>query len=212
MKTSIVFLFTASTLLTSCININSEKGDVSDIFSGKKGNGPITEKTYEGSIDKIKVSTSIKAEVYKSDTEKVIISAPSDIMEYIKVDNSGGNLRIYVNSGFGRSVSTQKVTAKIYVKDFSEINSDSSADILVKDAFNQDELFAEVSSSGSIDVQSIEANKVKIEVNSSGDFSGKILAVHLNAEASSSGNITIHGEAKNAVWKPVHLETSKPLN
>jgi hypothetical protein len=62
------------------------------VFSGNKGNGVITEKTYDGDIDQIKVSTSIDAEVIKSDTEKVVISAPSDIMDNIKVDKNGGVL------------------------------------------------------------------------------------------------------------------------
>ena len=119
MKATIIPLLAVSLGLTSCINVNTEKGDISEIFSGKKGNGPITDKTYDGNINQIQVSTSIDAEVLKSDTEKVVISAPSDIMEFIKVENNGGNLRIFVNSGFGRNISTQNVKAKIYVKDFT---------------------------------------------------------------------------------------------
>jgi hypothetical protein len=198
MKTFIISTAVMSAALTSCIQVNSEKGDFTDLFSSNKGHGPITEKTYEGNIDRIKVSTSINAEVYKSDAEKVVISAPSDIMEYIKVDNSGGNLRIYVHSGFGKSISTQKVRAKIFVKDFSEISADSSADISVKDTFTQNKMKVKVSSSGYVEVQNLEANDFEIETNSSGDFSGKIWAVNLNAEASSSGDINIYGEAKNA--------------
>lgn len=197
MKKSIFYLFSGA-LLSSCVNVNADKSDVTDLFSGKKGIGPITEKTLEGSIDKIEVSTSIHAEVVKSETEKVVISAPSDIMNYIKVENNGGRLHVYVNSGFGRGISTQNVKAKIYVKDFSSISADSSADIQVKDTFTQDKVEVEVSSSGSIDVSNLEANDLKIESYSSGDFSGKVWAVNLTAEANSSGDINILGKAKNA--------------
>lgn len=198
MKATIIPLLAVSLALTSCINVNTEKGDISEIFSGKKGNGPITDKTYDGNINQIQVSTSIDAEVLKSDTEKVVISAPSDIMEFIKVENSGGNLRIFVNSGFGRNISTQNVKAKIYVKDFTKIGADSSADIKVKDTFTQDKVEVYVSSSGSVEVTNLEANDFKIDANSSGDFSGKIWAVNLDANVSSSGDVNIFGKAQNA--------------
>jgi hypothetical protein len=128
----------------------------------------------------------------------VVISAPSDIMEYIKVDNNGGKVRVYVNSGFGKSISTKNVKAKIYVKDFTQLSANSSADIKVNDTFTQDRIEVYASSSGSIDVSNLEANDFKIDVSSSGDFSGKIWAVNLNAYASSSGDVNIYGKAKNA--------------
>ena len=39
-------------------------------FFQQRRNRPITDKTYSGNIDQIQVSTSINAEVVKSDTEK----------------------------------------------------------------------------------------------------------------------------------------------
>jgi len=203
MKTSIISMLAMSAVLTSCVYVspgkNGENGsDGWSGFSNNEGTGPITDKTYSGNIDQIQVSTSINAEVVKSDTEKVVISAPSDIMEYIKVDNNGGKVRVYVNSGFGKSISTKNVKAKIYVKDFTQLSANSSADIKVNDTFTQDRIEVYASSSGSIDVSNLEANDFKIDVSSSGDFSGKIWAVNLNAYASSSGDVNIYGKAKNA--------------
>lgn len=203
MKTSINTMLAISLLLTSCVYVSPGKNgenskDGWSVFSGNEGTGPITDKTFNGEIDQIQVSTSIDAEIVKSDTEKVIISAPSDIMEYIKVDNNGGNVRIYVNSNFGKGISTKNVKAKIYAKDFTKLSADSSADIKVKDTFTQDKVAVYVSSSGSINVSNLEANDLKIEVNSSGDFSGKIWAVNLSADASSSGDINMFGKTKNA--------------
>lgn len=203
MKTSIISMLAMSAVLTSCVYVspgkNGENGsDGWGGFSNNEGTGPITDKTYSGNIDQIQVSTSINAEVVKSDTEKVVISAPSDIMEYIKVDNNGGKVRVYVNSGFGKSISTKNIKAKIYVKDFTQLSANSSADIKVNDTFTQDRIEVYASSSGSIDVSNLEANDFKIDVSSSGDFSGKIWAVNLNAYASSSGDVNIYGKAKNA--------------
>ena len=202
MKTTVITMLAMSFVLTSCVKVKNENGEKGkdgwEFFSGNKGNGVITEKTYDGDIDQIKVSTSIDAEVIKSDTEKVVISAPSDIMDNIKVALKGGVLAVYVDSGFGNSISTKNVKAKIYVKDFNQLSADSSADIKVLDTFTQDKVDVYISSSASIDVANLEANDLRIYTNSSGDFSGKIWAVNLGAYASSSGDINIFGKAKNA--------------
>ena len=202
MKTTVITMLAMSFVLTSCVKVKNENGEKGkdgwEFFSGNKGNGAITEKTYDGDIDQIKVSTSIDAEVIKSDTEKVVISAPSDIMDNIKVALKGGVLAVYVDSGFGNSISTKNVKAKIYVKDFNQLSADSSADIKVLDTFTQDKVDVYISSSASVDVANLEANDLRIYTNSSGDFSGKIWAVNLGAYASSSGDINIFGKAKNA--------------
>lgn len=202
MKTTVITMLAMSFVLTSCVKVKNENGEKGkdgwEFFSGNKGNGVITEKTYDGDIDQIKVSTSIDAEVIKSDAEKVVISAPSDIMDNIKVALKGGVLAVYVDSGFGNNISTKNVKAKIYVKDFNQLSADSSADIKVLDTFTQDKVDVYISSSASIDVANLEANDLRIYTNSSGDFSGKIWAVNLGAYASSSGDINIFGKAKNA--------------
>jgi hypothetical protein len=202
MKTTVITMLAMSFVLTSCVKVKNENGEKGkdgwEFFSGNKGNGAITEKTYDGDIDQIKVSTSIDAEVIKSDTEKVVVSAPSDIMDNIKVALKGGVLAVYVDSGFGNNISTKNVKAKIYVKDFNQLSADSSADIKVLDTFTQDKVDVYISSSASIDVANLEANDLRIYTNSSGDFSGKIWAVNLGAYASSSGDINIFGKAKNA--------------
>lgn len=202
MKTTVITMLAMSFVLTSCVKVKNENGEKGkdgwEFFSGNKGNGTIIEKTYDGDIDQIKVSTSIDAEVIKSDTEKVVISAPSDIMDNIKVALKGGVLAVYVDSGFGNNISTKNVKAKIYVKDFNQLSADSSADIKVLDTFTQDKVDVYISSSASVDVANLEANDLRIYTNSSGDFSGKVWAVNLGAYASSSGDINIFGKAKNA--------------
>lgn len=67
-KTITVFLLSLS--LASCINVKSDDGSIGDIFTGKKGNGPMTEKTFSGDFNSIEVSTSIQADIVKSEIEK----------------------------------------------------------------------------------------------------------------------------------------------
>lgn len=161
----------------------------------KEGKGPVTEKVYKMNFDEIKVAQSIVAEVIKSNEEKVVISAPSDLMEYILVENSGGKLYIHVKKGV--SISTNNIRAKIYAKDFTKLEASSSANIKVKDKFTQDKTDIEVSSSGTIS-GNLEANEMSIDVSSSGTFTGEIWAVKLEADVTSSGIIKIAGKTKTA--------------
>lgn len=200
MKSQSIFILSAFVLLASC-----EKHDRQNHENGKsswvekvvtKDNGPVKERTVTGDFDEIEVSQAIDAEIIKSDVEKVVISAPENIIDEVLVDNSGGELHIHYKPGI-RVMNTHNVSAKIYTKDFSKLNANSAAKITVKDKFVQDKMEVEVSSSGSVSGD-LEANDFDISSNSSGSFSGKIWAVDLSVDASSAASIDISGKAKKA--------------
>ncbi len=193
MKTATVFLFAAISICSSC----SSKGEGSKIFDmiSKEGKEPITEKEVKSDFDEIKVAQSINAEIIKSNTEKVVISAPSDIIDDVLVETSGN--RVYIHFKPGINISANRVKAKIYAKDFSKIEVSSSADVKILDTFTQDRTTIKVSSAGSV-YGNLEANDLEIEVSSSGSYSGKVWAVNLEAEASSAGDVAISGKTKTA--------------
>ncbi|MBU4537155.1 MAG: DUF2807 domain-containing protein [Weeksellaceae bacterium] len=192
MKTLFISAALAS-LLLSC-NAKYDNGFSFNVTQ-KEGKGPVTDREFKMNFDEIKVTQSIDAEVIKSGEEKVVISAPSDIIDDVLVENSGGKLYIHFKPGI--NISSRNVRAKIYAKDFSKIEATSSASINVKDKFTQDRTAVEVSSSASIS-GNLEANEMSIDVSSSGSFSGEIWAVNLKSEVTSSGEITVSGKTKNA--------------
>lgn len=194
MKTTI-FLPLALVLALSSCNISNEKGNNGIFnFSTKEGKGSLKDKTFTGNFDEIKVSQAIQAEVVKSNEEKVVITAPEDILSEILVENNGGKLHIHFKPNL--NISANRVSAKIYAKDFSRLSANSAASIQVKDQFTQDKTFVDVSSSGSVS-GNLEANQFSIETSSSGGFSGKIWAVNLVVQVSSSGDVDVTGKAKN---------------
>lgn len=183
----------AASFLMAC-NVKSDNGFITG-FSTKEGTGMMKTKQLEMNFDEIKVSQSISAEIVKADEEKVVVTAPEDIMEDILVDNEGGKLHIHFKPNL--NISAKNVAVKIFAKDFSKVEANSSADIKIKDKFTQERTAVKVSSSGSIS-GNLEANDLSVEVSSSGDFSGQIWAVNFESEASSSGDITVSGKTKNA--------------
>ena len=193
MKTSFIFACTTLVLFTSC-NIKSDNGFPLN-FGTKEGNGIIKTQQFMMNFDEIKISQSIAAELVKSSTEKVVVTAPSDIIDDILVENDNGRLYIHFKSGL--NISARNVAVKIFAKDFSKLEANSSASIAIKDQFTQEKTEVKVGSSGSIS-GNLEANDLSIDVSSSGSYSGKIWAVNLVAEVSSSGDIIISGKTKNA--------------
>ncbi|SIR29591.1 GIN domain-containing protein [Chryseobacterium sp. RU33C] len=201
MKTSTLFIFSALVALASCNDKHENRnreGDngnwVEKVVS--KESGPIQHKEFNGDFDEIKVSQAIEAEVIKSETEKVEISAPQSIINEILVDNDGGKLHIHYKPGI-RVMNISKVTAKIYTKDFSKLVADSAARIIVKDKFTQEKTEIEASSAGSISGD-LEANDMDINVSSSSSFDGKVWAVNLDIESSSGSTLDLSGKAKKA--------------
>ena len=192
MKTLMTTLAVSAFMLSCTMKAD---GPFSLNINQKEGKGIIKTSQFEMNIDEIKVAQSITAEVVKSDTEKVVITAPSDIIDEILVDNVDGKLFIHFKPHL--NISAKNVAAKIFVKDFTHLEATSSAKIKVKDKFTQDKTDVEVSSSGSI-TGNLEANDLSVDVSSSGSFSGEIWAVNLESQATSSGEINIAGKAKNA--------------
>ncbi|SEF54130.1 Putative auto-transporter adhesin, head GIN domain [Halpernia humi] len=200
MKTTLILLSTSLLLTCSCsIKINDKDADISDLFSKSKtisGTGEIQNKTFNLDFDGIKVSSGIHAEVLKSDVEKVVVSAPSDLLNEVLVEKNGNQINIHFKPNLNiRNASSVKAT--IYAKDFSKLIASSSGNIIVKDKFTQDKVEVAASSSGNIKGD-LEANDFTLQVSSSGNFSGKIWAVNFNGDVSSSGDATVTGSATNS--------------
>lgn len=199
MKSTKLFIFSAFIILASCDG-RKEKHENSDGDWVKKvvstDHGPVREKQVTGDFDEIEVSQAIEAEIIKSDVEKVVISAPENIIDEVLVDISGGKLHIHYKKGI-RVMNSHNVSAKIYAKDFSKINANSAAGITIKDKFVQDKTDIEVSSSASINGD-LEANDFEISVGSASNFTGKIWAVDLDIDASSGASLDLSGKAKKA--------------
>lgn len=194
MKYPTILLFSGLIVLSAC-NEKSEKSKwLPDVTN--KDHGPLKQKEFSGDFDEIEVSQAIEAEIIKSDVEKVVISAPTNIIDEVLVERQGGKIHIHYNTGF-RVMNTNNVKAKIYTKDFTKLIANSAASITVRDKFTQEKTDVEASSAASI-TGHLEANDLEISVDSSSSFEGKIWAVDLDVDASSAASISISGKAKNA--------------
>lgn len=197
MKYQTILLISGLIIFSSCKENENKSGKstwLPDVTN--KDHGPLKQKEFKGDFDEIEVSQAIEAEIIKSDVEKVVISAPENIINEVLVDNDGGELHIHYKTGV-RVMNTNNVKAKIYAKNFNKIEANSAATIIVRDKFTQDKTDIEVSSAAHISGK-LEANELDIDTGSSASFKGEIWAVNLNIEASSASDVTISGKTKNA--------------
>lgn len=198
MKAKLFSIFILTSLLTSCYkDDNKNKHDIKilpDISSSK--DETMKSKELVADFDEIVVAQSIEAEIIKADHEKVVVFAPSNILDEIIIQKEGSVLSLHYKSGV-RVTNSNKVKAKIYLKDFTKLTANSGAEIKIKDQYTQEKTILDASSSGEI-FGDLEANDLQINLNSSGSYKGKIWAVNLEVEASSSGSLDASGKSKNS--------------
>ena len=172
MKYTAILLFSGLLIVSSCKKNENREGKstwLPDVTN--KDHGSLKQKEFKGDFNEIEVSQAIEAEIIKSDVERVVISAPANIIDEVLVDNSGGELHIHYKTGV-RVMNTNNVKAKIYAKDFKKLEANSAAIIVVRDQFTQEKTDIEISSAAHISGK-LEANDMEIDAGSSATFKGQ---------------------------------------
>lgn len=201
MKTNkICLVLLALSLSLSACNYSKSNGESEFSVGGfslgsSEGKGVLTDKTYTFNFDEIKTSNSLDVEIVKSNTEKIVVNAPSDIIDKIEVTQEGSTAIIRVAKGV-RNLSTNRVRVKVYAKDFSKLSTSSSSTVKVLDSFKSDKFDIQASSSSTIKGD-FDAANVSIQVNSSADFYGQVIAKNVVAQVSSSGTLSMKGRSEN---------------
>lgn len=180
----------------SCIQKSGSNDVMFSHLLSDSGKGEVIEKSYSVDFDELQISTSLSAEVYKSSEEKIVVYAPSDLMQYVVVKQEERKVQVKIQFEGKLNISTDRIKIKVYAKDFDGLVANSSGSITLKDDFKFSDLDVKVSSSGNIK-GNINGNNINIQTSSSGDFYGEVNARNLNMQTSSSGGIKITGKAEN---------------
>ena len=191
----------ASVVNFSCVQSKGDNSNGNDVmFShliSDSGKGDVIEKSYDINFDELEISTSLNAEVFKSDKERIVVYAPSDLMKYVVVKQNGGKVQVKIQTdNLMKSISTDRIKIKVYAKDFDHLSANSSGSIYLKDNFSFSDLDVKVSSSGTIK-GNINGGNINIQASSSGNYEGEVTAKSLNMQSSSSGGIDIKGKSES---------------
>lgn len=165
-----------------------------------EGKGPIIDKAYtQFKFCKIEQSNGIESEVFKSTENKVIVTAPDDIIDKIIVESTETNqVKIHVKSN--SNISTKHVKVKIYTSQICEINSSSASEVKVRDSFSEAELNLKSSSGSEIEGNFV-AIKIQINASSGSHIKADIQAKDAVINTSSGGEIDLAGFTKTCDGK-----------
>ena len=193
MNTTKTFFFT--TFFMFFISCNSNSNHFVIISSqGYEGKGDIIEKTNSDNFNGIEISNSITVDVYRSNQNKIVVLAPSDIINNINIAKDENNkMHINMKGGF-KAISTKKIMVKIYAKTLDYIEANSSSKINLIDEINEKFVTIVAKESGYIR-GNINSTQLNVRTKSSGGFEGNISTKYLLLETSSSGYILASGTA-----------------
>ena len=162
------------------------QGCVINLGESVTGNGDVTEETRQiGDFNSIRVSNGFDVFITEGDEIFLKVEADENLMEYIKTEVSGNELRIYsdVNIRMAKS-------KKIYVgyKKLNEIHISSAGDVKGENTLHTGNLRIKLSSAGDLKLD-VMAEKIDIDISSSGNanLQGKTNTLH--ADLSSAGDL-----------------------
>ena len=168
----------------------------------------VTEKVEIKNINSISASTSVDV-VYTQSQGKAYaeVYAPDNIIPYIKVQQSGNNLKVNYDFPKGKSLSIQGkyvCEVRVFAPEVTDFSTSSSSDIKFANGLKtHKDVTLNTSSSGDIDATNITCSNLKMSTSSSGDITIDNITCHMLrlSTRSSGGDIRYAGNPRSIEGK-----------
>ena len=205
----IVILFTAFASMFFCNEAQAQK------ITGSK-NITSEQRPISNDYQSLKVSHAIKVTLTTSQDAKAFITANDNIMPYVKVENSGSELKVYLDNSKYKSFNNIKVTVQLPQNPkLNYIDSSSAGKVAVHHPLKASsaahiEFFGNIeaktlfiNSSSAAEVRILESNVDAIDASatSAAKIELKAKAESIKADASSAANIDIYTLCTHLVAK-----------
>jgi hypothetical protein len=157
-----------------------------NIGESVSGNGHVIEETRNiESFHSLRVSNGIDVFITQGNDELLRIEADENLLEHIKTEVAGGELKIFSDVNIRMSKSK-----KIYLKykELKSIHISSAGDVKGENTLHTDNLELRLSSAGDLKLEVI-ANEIDLDISSSGDAALAGETGFLKAGLSSAGNL-----------------------
>jgi hypothetical protein len=196
-----------SLLLVSCIDMNS--------ITGVTGNGnvQIENRSSNESFNKISASQGLDVYLTQGNEESITVEADENLLDIIKTEITGDELRIYAKNNIGYAAS-KKIT--VTFKDIRSIESTSGSDIRSTNTIKVDNLELNTSSGSDMSL-SVETNQLDCHSSSGSDLRLSGSTEKLFAKASSGSDIKAgdlisqSSQVKATSGSDITVNTSKEL-
>lgn len=164
--------------------------------------GPETTQNFQiKDITTLDVRSQIDVYLSQEQKEGLIIETYEDLMPYVRVEQDGQGLRIFLDRKIhkinwnGREA---KINAYIMVKDLNKISLSGACDLHMETAFETEDLKISANGASDIKLDKINGNNIKIIMSGASDIEyGEFVAneVYINASGACDGKL--HVNAKN---------------
>ncbi len=159
-----------------------------DVSSGERINGSgnvISESRTVSGFDRVQLEIPAKLEIQQGPSEALMISGDDNILPLLSTNVSFGQLTIRYKAGANVRV-TRPIQLTLTVKNLSELQNSSSGNVAVG-PLTTGNFHLLLSSSGDVQFENIQAEKITAELTSSGDINISGAANQLDLRVSSSG-------------------------
>jgi hypothetical protein len=133
----------------------------------------------------ISVSSGVDVFLRQGDAEKIEVEADENLHDYILTENKNGNLQVYTNANI-REAKMKRVY--VTMRDIKSVRTSSAGDIIGITPVKGDFLELSASSAGNIKLE-VYVKEIKANISSSGDITISGEADILNAVLSSAGDL-----------------------
>ena len=185
-KLTILFLIVIS-LLTGCAFLRNKYGN--DIL--------ITKQYAFKDFSVIDVHDHFKVEVIQSDHYEIIVTADSNIMEYVEVEKKGDRLKVGLRKHY-KGIS-DNLSVYIVLPHISEVelSGNSQGVLMAKDI--QNDLSCELSGNSSLIIKAMISQDLHMELSGSSDISGILKVNNVYFEVSGSSKINLSGVCNDVI-------------
>lgn len=194
-----IFMFYSVSAKT-LVNWDKNNPNSQWIFSWDK-NSPVKDEVRQpDNFDKIEISGNIELELKQDSTKNLTISAPENLLSYIKTEVNDGKLKIYTDKIFVN----QRIKVKITNDSIFELEANGASRILTEDTIRTSKLFLSLSGASRADLTASIKNSFTTRV--SGASSAKISGTVYTSDMEANGASKIDAEQlKSSIVK---VETS----
>lgn len=187
----IVILFTAIASMLFCSEAKAQK------ITGSKN--IISEvRTFSNNYETLKVSHGIHVALLTHEGNTAQVFANDNIIPHVKVENSGSELKIYLDNSKYKSFNNIDVSVRLPKNTkLNTINASSAANVVVTYPIKGSKVVADASSAAHIEIGNIEAKTLYIDSSSAADVTIKDSTVdNIDAETSSAATIELKTKAE----------------
>ncbi len=175
------FMLTAGLFFAASILLQASAPGVSGDKKVDREVGPFT---------KLELSVAADLHLTQGDTHKLVLEGDEDDLEDIETEVRGGTLKIEHKKAFHFG-SNDRITIYVTMKDIEELSVGGSGNIEAETPIRSGDIELNVSGSGEINIDELEASNAELSISGSGDIylSGSKSLKSLECDISGSGEL-----------------------